>query len=970
MMNADDEPTTLSNSSSDVLAKIKQLSNNYDSDKNLDEVLLEEEEEATITVDHNETKAVDPMEDVPLSAPPVPAANNYPLRNSSESPLLTREQLRLPLTSTTTPLTTATTTATTMATTMAATTATTTTAPTTAATPTVPPTKEPKTQSKSKTTSSTPQSSSSPSSSSSPPPSALPASTPPKSPPRPTARVHFSSKEMEFYGQLHRALDYGGNDSIALKDVHTFLKRSKLPDHVLQKAWTLAASSNHSNTPPSSSSSASSSLPSTDTAAPPSSPSKLHRQHFWICLKLIALAQYKAFNGEDGAKISLLQLVQETSATDTITRVANPPSAYIPLANFGLRACAAAEALTPRYEIDAIQRDVTTSRGGLSIHVPKHETTDHTSYQITTHVDRGATSSNYSEYPADNVVVWRRFNDFRWLHETLCIRYPGTIIPPLPATKTFGNMDFSFIKERQAELEFFLQSIVQHPTLQQSFYLKIFLVASRNGLEAGVQITNESKRILSAVVGAEGVEALEKNSRGTGGTARSGNAHYHQQHNHRNNESKTEPNQAFSDVSSTTTAAATAVTGLWTWAYGRIKEKVTDQITIEPKELTSIVGTTEEAAYETACSQLTAGTADLASILLATQNMLVAQREKTYQLFLVGESLQQLSQMEFDRGKHHHKELRNVANLANLEGANEGSNEGSNADANDNMLIGGDLSTTKGEEKQAPLAALAAATSSTASMGATAAIEYPSDLSEIGNMLETLANLETELHDDTVQRFLTPIRQCATQTEAARIVLDNYVRLVEELGRARASAKHYKNVYQETKLKVGGGSQNGRMSPSSLKRAEEDGEVAKRMEGDAYKRALNAKEQLIFLVSNFPHEVSHMRSKCNTVLGGVLLERGRAQIQHERQTRTELERVRDVLLVGDVIGDEELKAFHQWRDQQMVPPPLPGVEGFEEGIMGGTGVQPRFDSQVDSQPMGGVETAASTAAAFMKKWWK
>jgi hypothetical protein len=133
---------------------------------------------------------------------------------------------------------------------------------------------------------------------------------------------------------------------------------------------------------------------------------------------------------------------------------------------------------------------------------------------------------------------------------------------------------------------------------------------------------------------------------------------------------------------------------------------------------------------------------------------------------------------------------------------------------------------------------------------------------------------------------------------------------------------------------------------------------------------LNAKEQLIFLVSNFPHEVSHMRSKCNTVLGGVLLERGRAQIQHERQTRTELERVRDVLLVGDVIGDEELKAFHQWRDQQMVPPPLPGVEGFEEGIMGGTGVQPRFDSQVDSQPMGGVETAASTAAAFMKKWWK
>ena len=129
-MSADDEPTTLSNSSNDVLAKIKQLSNNYDSDKNLDEVLFEGstntnglvlEEEATPTTD---TKAVDPMEEVPLSAPPVPAANN-PLTNNSESPLLTREQLRLPLS--TTPLTMAATTAATTATTTATTTTTTTT---------------------------------------------------------------------------------------------------------------------------------------------------------------------------------------------------------------------------------------------------------------------------------------------------------------------------------------------------------------------------------------------------------------------------------------------------------------------------------------------------------------------------------------------------------------------------------------------------------------------------------------------------------------------------------------------------------------------------------------------------------------------------------------------------------------------------------------------------------------------------
>jgi hypothetical protein len=125
-------------------------------------------------------------------------------------------------------------------------------------------------------------------------------------------------------------------------------------------------------------------------------------------------------------------------------------------------------------------------------------------YQVTTKVDHGVNDgTKYSEYSSADNVVWRRYNDFRWLYDTLCVRYPGTIVPPLPRAKTFGNLEPLFIKERQAELEFFLQSVVQHPILQISFFLKTFLVASRRGLDAAMNITEESRRVTNAVVGSE-----------------------------------------------------------------------------------------------------------------------------------------------------------------------------------------------------------------------------------------------------------------------------------------------------------------------------------------------------------------------------------------------------------------------------------------------------------------------------------
>ena len=589
-------------------------------------------------------------------------------------------------------------------------------------------------------------------------------------------KIHLNSSESQFYGQLYRALDYGDTDAIKLDDVLTFLKRSKLSDEKVRFAWSLAASKSQNNT--TNTATTSSDLSSTSQT--------LHRQNFFICLKLIALAQ-QLNSTNSNQNISLEQLVEDEDEDST----------RLPLPNFGLRACAAAEALTPRSEIDRLQKDMTTSRGSLSVYLPKHESTDHTSYQISTHVDRGGSNVDrkYPEYPVNEYKVWRRYNDFRWLYNTLCVRYPGTIVPPLPRSKPFGNMEPSFIKERQAELEFFLQSVVLHPILQKSFFLKTFLISSRRGIDAAVNITEESKRTLAAVVegngtgGGRGGRGHEKKKKRRNDGNEDGNGNQKGNQNQNGNQ----------DVGKVSELIGQSVS-LWNWAYGRIKEKVTDQITVSAEDITTIVGIQEEAEYNIACDQLTSF--DIGNVVKKVEELLSSGRERTFQCFKVGEALQALASMEV------------VAK-----------------------------STT----------------------------DNTSDLGEVGNLLETLANLETELHDDTVQRFLTPLRQSAIQTEAASVVISNHGSLVENVGRARASAKYHKKMAAEIPFT------RERMSPTSTKVAEEEEQQHIFLVKEAEKHEQEATKTLQFLVANFPHEVLNMRSEFSTVLRGVLLERARAQ---------------------------------------------------------------------------------------------
>lgn len=57
----------------------------------------------------------------------------------------------------------------------------------------------------------------------------------------------------------------------------------------------------------------------------------------------------------------------------------------------------------------------------------------------------------------------RRFNEFYVLHEQLTKRWPGCLIPPIPAKQKFGNKDLVFIQERRYYLERFLRKLSKYP---------------------------------------------------------------------------------------------------------------------------------------------------------------------------------------------------------------------------------------------------------------------------------------------------------------------------------------------------------------------------------------------------------------------------------------------------------------------------------------------------------------------------
>eukprot|EP00966_Prymnesium_polylepis_P006252 143611-Prymnesium_polylepis.1 len=94
-------------------------------------------------------------------------------------------------------------------------------------------------------------------------------------------------------------------------------------------------------------------------------------------------------------------------------------------------------------------------------------------YKISTRTDQAARFAQLEFF------VRRRFRDFRWLREMLCVAFPAAIVPPLPQGDTLlsGSFDAEFIQRRQAGLELFLQRVARHPTPSTTQALQTFLEA-------------------------------------------------------------------------------------------------------------------------------------------------------------------------------------------------------------------------------------------------------------------------------------------------------------------------------------------------------------------------------------------------------------------------------------------------------------------------------------------------------------
>ncbi len=90
-------------------------------------------------------------------------------------------------------------------------------------------------------------------------------------------------------------------------------------------------------------------------------------------------------------------------------------------------------------------------------------------------VDGGFFSRNYVTYLIEtipfDIKVRKRYSDFEWLRNILCIIYPNVTIPPMPKKNFSSRFNEEFINKRLRSLEKFLKGISIHPLLRNS---KIF----------------------------------------------------------------------------------------------------------------------------------------------------------------------------------------------------------------------------------------------------------------------------------------------------------------------------------------------------------------------------------------------------------------------------------------------------------------------------------------------------------------
>ncbi|KAK2463525.1 hypothetical protein APHAL10511_004276 [Amanita phalloides] len=79
--------------------------------------------------------------------------------------------------------------------------------------------------------------------------------------------------------------------------------------------------------------------------------------------------------------------------------------------------------------------------------------------------------------------VLRRYSDFLWLYETLCVNNPGVVVPPVPEKSALNRFDEQFVRQRRLGLEKCVQKVANHPVLCKDSDLRLFLESDTFALD-------------------------------------------------------------------------------------------------------------------------------------------------------------------------------------------------------------------------------------------------------------------------------------------------------------------------------------------------------------------------------------------------------------------------------------------------------------------------------------------------------
>ena len=98
--------------------------------------------------------------------------------------------------------------------------------------------------------------------------------------------------------------------------------------------------------------------------------------------------------------------------------------------------------------------------------------------------------SNDKEILDSGLESQRRYSDFEVLVSVLQKLYKGVILPPLPPKTWTSQLQQQtqpsqlFAVQRLSELQLFITSLLSHPIIKNSYELRVFLAASKVGLNS------------------------------------------------------------------------------------------------------------------------------------------------------------------------------------------------------------------------------------------------------------------------------------------------------------------------------------------------------------------------------------------------------------------------------------------------------------------------------------------------------